>query len=126
MFDHLSIPVFKILPSLKFYDAVLNPLGIYCIGKSETWMGYGERANLQFPSRVYLSLLKSSDSLSHSCHIAFKAASRDLVTHCYLAGLKAGGRDNGAPNLRPQYHESYFAAFMFDPSGNRVEVVCHI
>ncbi len=58
-------------------------------------------------------------------HIAFTAASRAEVDAFYQAALAAGGRDNGAPGLRPHYHANYYGAFVFDPDGNNVEAVCH-
>ena len=126
MIDHLSLPISKILPALKFYKAVFAPLHIVCVGISDVWIGFGERANSENPHRIYLSLLKSEAYLPDKCHIAFKAKSRAIVTQAYLNGLRNGGRDDGAPNLRPEYHESYFAGFLRDPDGNRIEIVCHV
>jgi catechol 2,3-dioxygenase-like lactoylglutathione lyase family enzyme len=60
-----------------------------------------------------------------SAHIAFVADSREKVDAFYKAALKAGGKDNGAPGLRPHYHENYYGAFVFDPDGNNIEAVCH-
>jgi predicted lactoylglutathione lyase len=58
-------------------------------------------------------------------HVAFTADSRKVVDEFYRAALQAGGRDNGAPGLRPHYHEHYYGAFVLDPDGNNVEAVCH-
>lgn len=58
-------------------------------------------------------------------HVAFVAPSRAAVDAFYQAALAAGGKDNGAPGLRPHYHVNYYAAFVFDPHGNNVEAVCH-
>jgi catechol 2,3-dioxygenase-like lactoylglutathione lyase family enzyme len=58
-------------------------------------------------------------------HVAFQAQNRASVEAFYEAAMKHGGQDHGAPGLRPQYHEHYFAAFVIDPDGNNVEAVCH-
>lgn len=58
-------------------------------------------------------------------HFAFVAASRAQVVEFYQAALKAGGKDNGAPGLRPHYHASYYGEFVLDPDGNNIEAVCH-
>jgi catechol 2,3-dioxygenase-like lactoylglutathione lyase family enzyme len=58
-------------------------------------------------------------------HVAFLAPSREVVHAFHEAALAAGGRDNGAPGLRPQYHEHYYGAYVLDPDGNNVEAVCH-
>ena len=58
-------------------------------------------------------------------HVAFKTESRAQVDAFYEAAIKAGGRDNGKPGLRPQYHPNYYGAYVFDPDGHNIEVVCH-
>lgn len=58
-------------------------------------------------------------------HVAFRAPSRAAVDAFHRAALAAGGRDNGAPGLRPRYHAAYYAAFVLDPDGHRIEAVCH-
>ena len=62
---------------------------------------------------------------SHGVHVAFACASRAQVDAFHAAALTAGGRDNGAPGLRPWYHPDYYAAFVLDPDGNNIEAVCH-
>jgi len=57
-------------------------------------------------------------------HVAFTAASRSQVDAFYQAALRAGGRDNGGPGLRPHYHPNHYAAFILDPDGNNIEAVC--
>ncbi|MEE9876973.1 MAG: VOC family protein [Stenotrophomonas maltophilia] len=61
----------------------------------------------------------------HGVHVAFACASRDQVDAFHAAALAAGGRDNGAPGLRPWYHPDYYGAFVLDPDGNNIEAVCH-
>jgi predicted lactoylglutathione lyase len=59
-------------------------------------------------------------------HVAFTAPSRRIVDEFYRAALRAGGRDNGAPGLRPHYHANYYGAFVLDPDGHNIESVCHL
>ena len=60
------------------------------------------------------------------CHLAWRAATRAQVDAFYAAAIAAGGKDNGAPGLRPDYHPHYYGAFVIDPEGNNVEAVCHL
>jgi catechol 2,3-dioxygenase-like lactoylglutathione lyase family enzyme len=66
-----------------------------------------------------------SGSPRDSIHVAFRAANRALVDAFYKAAISAGGRDNGAPGLRPHYHPNYYGAFVLDPDGHNIEAVCH-
>ena len=58
-------------------------------------------------------------------HVAFAVETRAEVDAFHRAAISAGGRDNGAPGLRPEYHPHYYGAFVFDPDGNNIEAVCH-
>ena len=60
------------------------------------------------------------------CHLAWKAQTRAQVDAFYAAAIAAGGKDNGAPGLRPEYHAHYYGAFVIDPEGNNIEAVCHL
>ena len=60
------------------------------------------------------------------CHLAWRATTRAQVDAFYRAAMEAGGKDNGAPGLRPDYHAHYYGAFVIDPEGNNVEAVCHL
>ena len=68
---------------------------------------------------------ESANVVADRRHWAFRAASRAAVDAFHAAALRAGGRDDGAPGLRPDYHAAYYAAFVLDPDGNRIEAVCH-
>lgn len=125
MFDHVSITVSDIRAAERFYDAIMAALGVVKVGAREDWLGYGERARTEHPERVYLSVRRGPrPEEAYGRHWCFKAATRDQVDAFWHAGIAAGGRDEGAPGLR-QYHPSYYGAFLRDPDGNRVEVVCH-
>ena len=124
MLDHLSIGVADISRSLRFYDAALQPLGIKRLlsnGGDATLpnhVGYGDEQKPYF-------WIGSNLPIQGYVHIAFAAASRELVDEFYRAALNAGGRDNGPPGLRPQYHPGYYGAFVLDPDGANIEAVHH-
>ena len=69
--------------------------------------------------------LNDGPTASEPQHVAFTARNRAEVDAFYQAAVTAGGRDNGKPGLRPQYHETYYGAFVLDPDGNNIEAVCH-
>jgi|SRR6185369_11245193 len=128
MLDHVSITVSDLGRAEAFYDAVFATLGIIKVGSdhSDNWIGYGLRCDGDHPERSYLSLRggpKPQDAPGR--HWCFKAPSRNAVDAFWRAGLDHGGGDNGKPGLRLQYHDSYYAAFLIDPDGNRIEAVCH-
>ena len=125
MLDHVSITVSDFAAAERFYDAVMLALGVVKVGRSDRWLGYGERADAQYPDRVYLAIYRGARSdEATSRHWCFKAGSRTEVDAFWGAGIAAGGTDDGPPGLRP-YHAAYYAAFLRDPDGNKVEAVCH-
>lgn len=127
MLDHVSITVGDIAVARRFYDAVMAALDVRCVGAGEDWIGYGERARPDHPERSYLSIRRGPvPEEAFGRHWCFKAPSRAAVDAFWRAGLSAGGRDDGAPGLRPHYHPSYYAAFLLDPDGNRIEAVHHL
>jgi catechol 2,3-dioxygenase-like lactoylglutathione lyase family enzyme len=128
--DHVSIAVTDFGAARQFYDAVFAALGVEKVGEDAGWLGYGLRADARHPERAYLSVriapaTMNGDARAESRHWAIKAASREVVDAFWRAGLAAGGTDDGGPGLRPHYHEHYYAAFLRDPDGNRIEAVCH-
>jgi catechol 2,3-dioxygenase-like lactoylglutathione lyase family enzyme len=124
MTDHIGFAVSDYARAKAFYLAALAPLGYGLImevqqtqndspaagfgadGKPDFWIG-GE-GGLNFP-----------------VHVAFVAKDRGMVEAFYRAAIAAGGKDNGAPGLRPHYHPNYYAAFVLDPDGHNIEAVCH-
>jgi catechol 2,3-dioxygenase-like lactoylglutathione lyase family enzyme len=124
--DHVSITVPDLDAAVPFYDAVMAALGVPAVGRSNGWAGYGLRAEAAWAGRSYLSVLEEAAPVGAArLHWCFKAADRVAVAAFWRAGLAAGGTDDGAPGLRPHYHPHYFAAFLRDPAGNRIEAVCH-
>ncbi len=129
MLDHVSITVPDLAAAEVFYDAVLSPLGIVKVGSdhADAWIGYGPRSSAAHPDRSYLSIrLGPRPEAAPRRHWCFKAPNRAAVDAFWSAGLRHGGADGGAPGLRAIYHPSYYAAFLVDPAGNRVEAVCHL
>jgi catechol 2,3-dioxygenase-like lactoylglutathione lyase family enzyme len=118
MYDHIGLRVKDIEASKKFYKALLAPLGYGLDSEGEGYAGFGPKAA---PALwLHATSLKSSSGV----HLAFKAPDRKSVDAFHRAGLKAGGKDNGAPGLRTDYSPKYYAAFIIDPDGNNVEAVC--
>ena len=124
MIDHVGFPVSDFPRAKAFYEKALAPLGYVLVkevrqaandapaagfgvgGKPDFWIG-GEGA------------------LDKPPHIAIAAKDRAMVDAFYQAALAAGGKDNGAPGLRPHYHANYYGAFVRDPDGHNIEAVCH-
>ena len=117
--DHVGCAVRDIGASRGFYEAALAPLGFAVV------MEFGEPPvlGIGLPQRPQLWLHQGEPSAP--VHLALHAADRAGVDAFHAAALAAGGRDNGAPGLRPHYHASYYAAYVLDPDGNNVEAVCH-
>ena len=125
LIDHVSITVTDLARARPFYQAVFAALGAAMIYDREDAIGFGERNRADNDGHTYLSIYASAqadaDPRRHWC---FRAGSmRDVVTF-HAAGLAAGGRDAGAPGLR-EYHPGYYAAFLLDPEGNKIEAVFH-
>lgn len=126
LIDHVSIGVPDLDAARPFYDSIMKVLGATKVYDRPTALGYGERCSaddtVSTSLAVYLDPSRIDDNKRHWC---FKAPSRKHVDAFFEAGLAAGGRSDGAPGLRPHYHRDYYAAFLIDPAGNRVEAVCH-
>jgi catechol 2,3-dioxygenase-like lactoylglutathione lyase family enzyme len=117
LIDHLALRVRDVRRSRTFYERALEPFGVKVVessqgpgfaieGGGDFWIGEGEPP-------------------AAPVHVAFAAADRATVDKFHRAAVEAGGRDNGAPGLRPHYHAGYYAAFVIDPDGNNVEAVFH-
>ena len=118
MIDHVSLNVSDLAASRAFYLAALAPLGIVPVKEFPGAVGLGDRG---FPDFWLVDRAPASGP----AHVAFRAADRATVAAFHAAALAAGGCDNGAPGLRPQYRPDYYGAFVLDPDGNNVEAVCH-
>lgn len=115
--DHLTIGVSDLEASRRFYRLALEPLGF-----SETGSDLGPSFGLEDANDFGLS---DQYEPGGQLHIAFAAETREQVDAFHAAALAAGGTDNGAPGVRPEYSENYYGAFVLDPDGHNVEAVCH-
>jgi len=113
---HIGLPVKDLSSSKKFYDSIIESIGLEFIDESETSVRYGEAGS----ARYYLHTRSSPVA---SIHVCFDVESREQVDNFYQAALKNGGRDHGAPGIRVDYSPTYYAAFVIDPDGNNIEVV---
>jgi catechol 2,3-dioxygenase-like lactoylglutathione lyase family enzyme len=126
MLDHVSITVSDPARAARFYDAVMAALGVPCVWREPDAIGYGTRSSAEDDSHTYLTICVTGAAISADRrHCCFRAPDRAAVDAFHAAGLAHGGADDGAPSLRPHYHAQYYAAFLLDPDGNRVEAVCH-
>ena len=119
MLDHISIGVSDFERSKTFYDRALRPLGItrlYADGERSAGYGISPKAFFWIGWR---------DTSRMGAHIAFAAQDRATVDRFHDEAIAAGGIDNGAPGLRPNYHPDYYGAFVLDPDGYNIEAVCH-
>ena len=121
MLDHISIGVRDIAATKRFYDAALKPLGYSCLSESEGSLGYGKDAVAFWISNGGRPVKDDPQSGLHFC---FAAPTRKSVDAFHAAALKTGGRDNGKPGLRADYGPNYYAAFVVDPDGFRLEAHC--
>jgi catechol 2,3-dioxygenase-like lactoylglutathione lyase family enzyme len=121
MLNHISIGVRDIARTKKFYDAALKPLGYTALSKSDSSLGYGKDAVVLWISQTDKPVPADDKSGLHFC---FDAPTRKSVAAFHAAALGAGGRDNGQPGLRADYGDNYYAAFVVDPDGYRLEAYC--
>ena len=120
MIDHVSVAVRDLAASTRFYEAVLGTLGFAKLEARPATVGFGK----QYPE-FWINLRDGFAPLPEGsgAHVCFRARSPELVDAFHQAALAAGGRSDGAPGLRPQHGEGYYAAFIRDPDGNRIEAV---
>ena len=118
MFDHIGFGVSDVAQSKAFFLKSLAPLGVTVVMEGPYGLGLGRKGK---PSLW----IHETTSKPTPMHIAFAADSRQDVDAFYRAALAAGGKDNGAPGLRPHYHANYYGAFVIGPDGHNVEAVCH-
>lgn len=121
MFDHVSIGVRDLARTKVFYDAALSPLGYSHLYESDGGLGYGAASVAFWIETVSSPVPVDPKSGLHFC---FSAPTRASVDAFHAAALKAGGTDNGAPGLRKAYGPKYYAAFVIDPDGYRIEAHC--
>jgi catechol 2,3-dioxygenase-like lactoylglutathione lyase family enzyme len=119
MFDHVVFGVSDYEASKAFFLKALEPLGVTVV--SEGPLG----VELCRPEGKSSLCIRRIEEKATHLHLAFTADNRQQVEDFYRAALAAGGKDNGAPGLRPKYHADYYAAFVIGPDGHNIEAVCH-
>ena len=118
MFDHIGFGVSDYAASKAFFLAALDPLGIGVVMEGDFGVGLGRKGHPAL-------WLHRAAAAPGPLHLAFTARDHAQVDAFYRAAIAAGGKDNGAPGLRPHYHPDYDAAFVIGPDGHNVEAVCH-
>lgn len=122
MFDHVSLGVKDLDRARRFYDAALTPLGYERLSNSDNMIGYG-------PERVGLWVMQVEQpviaDLRSGLHFCFVAPDEAAVDAFHAAAVASGGTDNGEPGIRPDYGRFYYAAFIIDPDGYRLEAYFH-
>ena len=117
MFDHVALNVSNAKKSKEFYEKALKPLGYGVVATFEGWTGFGKDPKPQL-------WLVTREPVTRGAHVALTAADRKAVDAFHGAAIAAGGKDNGKPGVRTDYSPTYYAAFVYDPDGNNIEVVC--
>lgn len=127
MFSHIFVSVTDFERAFAFYDPLMRTLGIqlrFC-EQDKPWAGWHSEDR----TRPLFVICKPYDGQPHhpgnGQMVAFAAASRQLVRTAHQVGLEHGGRSEGAPGLRPQYHADYYGAYLRDPDGNKLGIACH-
>lgn len=123
MINHISIGTADPAKSRKFYDAALKPLGYTCLSKGDDSAGYGKASASFWVLKAGRPVAQNAESGLHLC---FDAPTRKSVDAFHKAALAAGGKDNGKPGLRADYGANYYAAFVVDPDGHRIEAYCGV
>jgi catechol 2,3-dioxygenase-like lactoylglutathione lyase family enzyme len=124
MIDHIGFPVADYACSKAFYARALAPLGYVLVMEVQQdendspAAGFGKGGKPDF-------WIGGEGRLNRAMHVAIAADDRAAVDSFYREALAAGGKDNGAPGLRPHYHPNYYGAFVLDPDGHNIEAVCH-
>jgi catechol 2,3-dioxygenase-like lactoylglutathione lyase family enzyme len=118
MLNHVSIGVTDLTKSRSFYEAILKPLGYKCLSEGPEHLGYGN-ATPEFWVLTVKSPVPAE--LASGLHFCFDARQRTDVEEFHRAALAAGGHDNGGPGIRKDYGDDYYAAFIIDPDGYRLE-----
>lgn len=124
--SHVGIPVSDIAKSKAFYEAALQPLGMGVTMEvgPELTESKGTAIGFGTPETNGLFWIGDNEKVGEGVHIAFEADDHATVDAFYEAAIAAGGQDNGKPGPRPHYGPNYYAAFVYDPDGANIEVVC--
>ena len=122
MIDHIGLRVSDFQRSKAFFQAALAPLGYTMMMEFDLPGGKTGGMGVDGMPDLWLS---QGQAQRPPLHVAFNAANRATVDAFYKAAIAAGGKDNGKPGLRPDYHPNYYGAFIIDPEGHAIEACCH-
>ena len=121
MIDHVSVAVRDIVAAARFYDMLLATIGVVRLETRPTTVGFGKK----YPE-FWINVRDATMTISNGAHICFRALTMDMVNAFHATAIAAGGTSDGVPGLRPQHGEGYYAAFIRDPDGNRIEAVTFV
>ena len=124
MFSHVTIGSNDLAKAKGFYESLLTPLGLVRHVEYPNAAGYGP-AGGRPQLWVLTPIDKKTATVGNGITIGLEAVNRTAVDAAYKAGMTAGGKDEGAPGIRAHYHPNYYGAYLRDPDGNKVCVVCH-
>ncbi len=125
MFSHVTVGIADVARAKAFYDALFGPLGLMLRNQTPELVSYrAPNAELPFYTAV-LPIDEKPAVAGNGAMAAFLAPDRAAVDAAYAGGIEQGGTCEGAPGLRPHYHAHYYGAYLRDPDGNKVHVVCH-
>lgn len=122
MINHVCLKIRDHALSKQFYQLALKPIGYKLLVETEFFSGFGRDDDGSIIPSFWLH--HEVDQVS-CAHVAFSGSSQRMVEQFYNAAILAGGRCNGRPGIRKAYHPNYYAAFILDPDGNNIEVVCY-
>ena len=121
MIDHVSVAVHDLAAAMRFYETLLAAIDITKLDVRSATIGFGKKY-----SEFWINLRAEGAETANDAHVCFRARTTEMVDAFHAAALAAGGTSDGAPGLRPQYGEGYYAAFISDPDGNRIEAVTFV
>lgn len=123
MFSHVTIGSNNVKKAGEFYDAIMATLGNERFYTAENALSYGTATGAKI--WILTPFDGEEATIGNGAHVAFMAPSRDAVHKFHEAALVHGGSDEGPPGPRPHYHRNYYAAYVRDPEGNKLQAVCH-
>lgn len=129
MFSHIMLGTNNLVESIDFYDRVMPVLGYAREDTGDTYAGYGSKENIGTGANclwIGKPINGEPASPGNGVNVALLATSREQVNNFYEFALNNGGSDEGAPGVKTEVHPNFYAAYVRDPSGNKLAIVCHL